>query len=298
MPQEIIDRKTKKIESESIYFEKVIAFLYGESLFSRLLGRFFLHTIAKWPLFSSLFGYLQRLPSSKKKIEPFIQKYRICTSEFQKSVQSFSSFDDFFTRELKKETRPLAACSAIIPADGRYLFFQEASLDSSHAIKGYQLPLKSLTCKTVPEELFEGGTLVLARLAPLDCHRFYFPCDCVPQAPILIKGKLFSVHPLARGRSMKVFCKNKRMVTLLEKTPFGKVAFIEIGATNVGSIVQTFQPGKAYKKGDEKGYFSFGGSAIIMLFEKGAISLEKDLIEPLPLEMRCLIGEPLGERKL
>src|SRR6202044_707631 len=102
-------------------------------------------------------------------------------------------------------------------------------------------------------EQFANGSVVLARLCPCDYHRFHFPCDAIPGPAKLINGPLYSVNPIALCKNLSILSENKRMITELETDHFGKVLYIEVGATNVGSIHQTFTPYQRYKKGDEKG---------------------------------------------
>jgi phosphatidylserine decarboxylase len=291
-----IDRKTGKLEKEAVYFEEAIRFLYGKNTFSRTVGRFFLHAIAKWPFFSWVFGVMQKRKSSRSKIAPFIGRYHVDTTEFQDSVETFQSFNDFFIRHLKPEARPRAESPAIMPADGRYQFYPMIGKDDPFTVKGSTFCLQTLLQDRQEAQSFIDGSLVIARLCPTDCHRFYFPIDCTPTQAKLIDGKLFSVNPIAIQDNPWIYYKNRRVVTYLESKIFGKVAFLEIGATNVGSIVQTYTPGFYYQKGAEKVYFSFGGSALIILFEKERFRFDADLVAATQtgLEMRCLIGQSLG----
>ena len=137
--------------------------------------------------------------------------------------------------------------------------------------------------------------MVMGRLCPSDYHRFHFPCDCTPGPARLINGWLFSVNPWAVRRNVHIFTQNKRAVTELDSKPFGKVLMVEIGATSVGSIQQTYTPGIPQLKGAEKGYFEFGASSLILLFPPGSLTLAPDLLSISPhLEIRCLMGQELG----
>lgn len=119
----------------------------------------------------------------------------------------------------------------------------------------------------------------MSRLCPVDYHRFHFPAAGVPGAPRLINGPLYSVSPIALRRNVAYLWQNKRMLTQLETPDLGRVLLLEIGATNVGSIVETFEPGKPVTKGAEKGHFRFGGSSMVTIFERGRVKLAEDLIE-------------------
>ena len=209
-------------------------------------------------------------------IAPFIRKYKVDASEFEK--QNFNTFNDFFTRKLKKEARPIIQDSKklVFPADARYLAYQK--IDQIHA-KGKTFSLHELLKDSDLAARYIGGSMLIARLCPVDYHRFHFPSDGVPSSAKLISGHLFSVSPLALKKRLSILWENKRMLTTFETENFGKIAYLEIGATNVGSIRQTYTPFKTVKKGDEKGFFEFGGSCVILLFEPDTIIFDSDLIQ-------------------
>jgi len=287
------DRASQKTLKEEVYFEGAIRFLYRNNLLCRTL----LFLICRFSFCSYLFGKLQRLPSSKKKIRPFVENFHVDPSEFEKPLEAFTSFNDFFIRELKKEARPLSLAKALIPADGKYLVFDSLDAGTPFFIKKEWLNIDLLLKDDPKATLFQNGaSCVLARLTPKDCHRYYFPVSGAPSAPSLIKGPLYSVSPIATRTQPSIFSQNKRTLVHIDSPLFGTVSMITIGATNVGSIHETFQPNQFYEKGDEKGYFSFGGSSIILLFEKGRIQFDEDLIKASKegLETQCLIGQSLG----
>jgi len=295
-----INRSTGQKEIEDVYCAKALNLVYGNSLISKLVGSPLLHVLIKNPIFSSVYGYLQRLPYSKKKIAPFIKNFKVDASEFVKPVDEFTSFDDFFTRKLKREARPIFKDenSAIIPADGRYLFFQNIEKSDGFAVKGEKFNLAKLLDNEKLAERYAHGTMVMARLCPTDYHRYHFPADCIAGTPKLINGWLYSVNPIAIKKDIHIFTENKRAYCELDTTHFGKVLFMEVGATNVGSINHTFTPGKFYLKGAEKGFFSFGASSLIILFEPGKILLDADLLAATAegYEILCLMGQSLGKK--
>ena len=120
--------------------------------------------------------------------------------------------------------------------------------------------------------------MVISRLCPVDYHRFHFPLAGVPGQAELIRGPLFSVSPIALRRRVAYLAQNKRVKTQLKTERFGTVICMEIGATNVGSIAQTFVPERPVAKGEEKGLFKFGGSCVVTLFERGRVKLAEDLL--------------------
>ena len=290
-----IDRNSGQVATEEVFGESAIRFLYGNSWLSKILGRISLHGLAKWPPVSRFYGFLQNLPSSKARVMPFIKRFGMDASEFVEAPENFATFNDFFIRKLKPSTRPLAM-GAVMPADARYTFVPEIGLQDVLSVKNRPFCLRSLLQDDSLAQKYAGGCCVLARLCPTDCHRFYFPFDCIASKAKAIDGKLFSVNPIATQANPWIWGENRRMLTMLSSKEFGEVAFLEVGATNVGTIIQTYTPDTLQQKGAEKGYFAFGGSALIMLFEKGRIQLADDLtaFAKSGLEILCLIGQPLG----
>lgn len=293
-----INRETGKREVERVYGARALELLYGKGIISRLIGTPILYTLVRNPLFSACYGYVQTLPGSAKKIKPFIEKFHVETSEFLDPVESFRSFNDFFIRKLKPAARPISNDSsiAIMPADGRYRVYEDINKAEGFIIKGEKFDLQTLLQDRSLADRYAHGAMVMARLCPSDYHRFHFPCACTPGETRFINGWLYSVNPIALKQDIHIFTQNKRTICELETAQFGKVLFLEIGATNVGSIHQTYQLGKPHSKGDEKGYFSFGASSLLILFEPGVIRLDTDLLDATAsgLEIKCLMGQSLG----
>ncbi|MDE3055607.1 MAG: phosphatidylserine decarboxylase [Verrucomicrobiota bacterium] len=291
-----VDRSSGKIEEEKIFGRWAIALLYGESLPARLFSFLFLPIIARCPWCSKWYGYLQQRPASCKKVAPFIKKFQVDTTEF--ATTSFSSFNDFFIRKLKKESRPIATGEkrAVLPADGRYLVFPDLSRTEQFYVKGQRFNLLSFLGDPLLAERFANGSMVIARLCPSDYHRFHFPCDGIPSIARSISGPLFSVNPVALRKRLSILTENRRMVTEIKTAAFGTLLYVEVGATCVGTIHQTYLPEQKIGKGDEKGYFSFGGSSVILLFEKGRVLFDADLLENSArcLETKAFFGTSLG----
>lgn len=293
-----IDRKTRQQQIEKIYKGNALRLLYGESQLSHLLRSWLLPSLAKWPWFSRLYGALQKHPSSVRKIQPFIQKFEVDSSEFLEPVSSYRSFNDFFIRKLKPEARPIHSdpCTAVIPADGRYYFYADIAKCPGFIVKGQKFELESLLGDASLAQEFQEGSMVLARLCPSDYHRFHFPCDCLPGSSKFINGWLYSVNPMAVKRNISILTQNKRTLCELRTPLFGRVIYMEIGATTVGSIQETYTPNQWQAKGAEKGYFEFGGSALILLFAKNTIQFDSDLLDATEkgMEIRCLLGQSMG----
>lgn len=268
------NRHTGQLETEQVYGEGFLQFSYANPL-----GAIPLHAMVKRAAFSRWYGKRMDDPATKAKIAPFLAKYGLDPAEFADAPESYGSFNEFFYRKLKPEARPVADAKAVFPADGRHLGFQKASAIEGVFVKGQKFDLGKLLGDDSLAARYHDGSLVLSRLCPVDYHRFHFPASGTPGEVKEINGPLFSVSPIALRRRLSYLWENKRTITRLETDDLGRVLLLEIGATCVGSILQTFTPGQPVKKGDEKGYFAFGGSSTITIFEPGAVKLASDLVE-------------------
>jgi len=255
--------------------------------------------LAKRRLFSRYFGWRMTRPFSAHKVLPFIVEYDMDTEEFVKSAFDFTSFNEFFSRALKPESRPIAKGekTAVLPADGRHLAFPNVDEAEGFYVKGSKFTMRELLGDDELATKFAGGSMLISRLCPVDYHRFHFPVNGLPNVPKLINGHLYSVSPIALRKNIRYLVENKRMLTLIDSPEFDSVAMLEVGATNVGSIKQTFVEERLLEKGEEKGLFKFGGSCVITLFQRGRIKFADDLVEQ---SARCVetyarMGDRLGE---
>jgi len=139
----------------------------------------------------------------------------------------------------------------------------------------------------------------MSRLCPVDYHRFHFPAAGVPEKPKILNGPLFSVSPIALRENIRFLVENRRGRSVMQTPKHGLVLMFEIGATNVGSIEYTFVPNEPVQKGAEKGYFKFGGSSMITLFEPGRVELAADLLEQTRrhIELYARVGDRMGASK-
>lgn len=286
------NRETGEIETEKVYGESFLKWAYGNPL-----GKLALHSFVKKPFFSKWYGRRMDAPKTTEKIAPFLETYGLDPSDFEKAPGEFTSFNDFFYRKLQPEARPIADSPVVLPADGRHLGFQKASAIESVFVKGQKFDLPSLLGSEKLAASYQDGPLILSRLCPVDYHRFHFPCDGTPGETRILNGPLFSVSPIALRQNLSYLWQNKRTLTELVTPDLGTVICMEIGATCVGSIHQTFKPGEAIKKGAEKGYFAFGGSSTLLLFEPGTVTLTDDLATAgsETLELYAKMGTPAGQ---
>ena len=282
-PIRFFNRYTRQIETEKVFGEGWLRFAYDNPA-----GRVFVWAFARRALFSQFYGAKMNNPVSALRILPFIAKYEIDSDEFVKSPFDYKTFNEFFFRALKPGARPIAPGDdvAVFPADGRHLAFPDVTTAPGFYVKGATFTLAELLGEAeLPEEqrtlaqTFARGSMLISRLCPVDYHRFHFPVSGTPAESRRIEGWLYSVSPVALRRNLRYLVANKREVTLVESPQFGQVAMVEVGATNVGSIRQTFTPGRPVAKGDEKGMFAFGGSCVVTLFQRGRITFDADVVE-------------------
>jgi phosphatidylserine decarboxylase len=290
---QFFNRYTGQVETETVYGEKWLRFI----LFNPF-GKIALHMAAKRAWFSRWYGWRMSGFSSKSRVKPFIETYGIAEEEHVKRADEFTSFNDFFYRKLKPEARPVdeAEDSVVFPADGRHLGFAKASEVEGVFVKGQQFNLERLLGDSDLAARYADGAAVFSRLCPVDYHRFHFPVAGVPGNARLINGLLYSVNPLALRDRLGILWENKRYVTEIDTEEVGKVLVLEIGATNVGSVNLTYVPTRPVKKGEEKGYFAFGGSATFTIFEPGRVKLADDLLEQSAQqrELYAKVGDCMG----
>ena len=283
------NRSRQREEKEKVYGDQLLKFVYGNSL-----GRLLADKILTRPFFSKLYGLYQSSRLSRIKIATFIRDFQIPMSDFEEGP--FYSFNDFFIRRFKNNVRTFTQDSNEIPAfaEGRYLAFESIKEEQTFPVKGKFLSLEKLLGEKETERPFLNGPMLIARLCPSDYHRFHYPDDGVTMKEYCLHGKLHSVNPLALAKKNDIFLTNERHVSFLKTKNFGLLAFIEVGALCVGKIVQTHPASEAFYRGEEKGYFLFGGSTIILLGEPGAWHPDNDLIDQTKKERETFVR--LGER--
>ena len=294
VPIRFYDRYTRTLKTERIYGEKWLRFAYENPA-----GRFFTWLLVRRAFFSKWYGWRMNRRASGLLVLPFITDYNIDVDEFARSAFDFRTFNEFFYRALKPAARPIAVGErvAVFPADGRHLAIPDVNAAAGFYVKGAKFSLPELLGDSALAAKFFGGAMLISRLCPVDYHRFHFPVGGTPRDARRIDGWLYSVSPVALRRNLRYLVENKREVTLIESPVFGAVAMVEIGATNVGSIRQAFVPDRPMAKGDEKGFFAFGGSCVITLFERGRIRFDADVMASNSDFIECYarMGDRLGE---
>ena len=294
-----IDRVLYKKRNDSqTYSEKIIASSYLKFLYGSLIGYPFLKLLTGNQFVSYLYGKLMTTKYSRHYISKFVKEYNINTEEIEKSLDKFSHFNDFFYRKLKPLSRKIdnSIDSIISPSDGKILVYDNAQ---EILIKNQLYTLDNLIQNKSIADKYKNCSIAIIRLAPTDYHRFHFPCDGYVSNSTLINGKYFSVSPIALKFNPNIFFQNKRTYNELSSKKFGNILIMEIGATMVGSIKHTYQPESFVNKGDEKGYFEFGGSTLVLLFDSRNIIFDKDILinSKNNYETQIFMGEKIGSYK-
>lgn len=292
-PIKYIERESGQVKTENVYGEKWLDWLYHNPI-----GEATLWTIAKRKIVTSLYGDEMEKPASAEKIQPFVTEYNVDLSIAEK--QNFTSFNDFFTRKLKPEVRPIDQDSLTVtsPADGKILAYENVN-NSDFYIKGFRFNVESFLNNSDLSKKYKDGSMIVFRLAPPDYHRYHFPVSGETSTlNTKIDGDYYSVNPLALRKKAEIFWLNKREYGVIKNPVFGDVAMVEVGATMVGSMIQTYK-GTTVKKGEEKGYFKFGGSTVVLLFEKDKIKIDEDLLKNTStgLETTIKMGEKIAVKK-
>jgi phosphatidylserine decarboxylase len=267
------NRKLKREEPEQVYGDSLLRWVYGTRAGQKLAD----HFLSK-AFLSKIYGAYQSSRLSEHKVRPFIQEFKIPMEEYVD--QEFESFNDFFIRKFKEGARPFVQNPKSMPAfaEARYFAYERVNLNQTFPVKGVHLSAAGLLGSEEKAKDFEGGPLLLARLCPVDYHRFHFPDSGRVLDSYSISGALHSVNPLALKYKPEIFLTNERQVSILETTHFGKLAYVEVGALCVGKIVQSFKNPAEIRRGEEKGYFLFGGSTVIVVGQPGRWKPDADLL--------------------
>ena len=212
---------------------------------------------------------------SRRKIKKFVKRHGIDLNEY-KPVK-YRSFNEFFSREIKPESRPveMQANCLISPCDGKLTAFKIDG-NSVFRVKGFDYSVSTLLKNGELAKSFEGGVCLIFRLTVNDYHRYVFFDSGTCEEKVFIKGRLHTVQPTALEKR-KVFTENCREYTLMHTDNFGDALQIEVGAMFVGRIANNDK--RQFERGDEKGCFEFGGSTIILILKEGVAKIDDEIFE-------------------
>jgi phosphatidylserine decarboxylase len=243
---------------------------------------------------TSIAGKLANLEGGKlttKVIAWFIQRYQVNMAEAENpDISSYKSFNDFFSRPLKKNARPIAEADLICPVDGAISQFGNITENHIFQAKGHHYTTIALLAgKTELADKFSNGQFACLYLSPKDYHRIHMPCDGALKSMHYVPGDLFSVNPTTASHVPNLFARNERVVCEFESEQHGTFVMVLVGATIVGSMatvwhdaphgiinpprtksVRTwlYQTHRIHlKKGEEMGRFLLG-STVVLLFQQ------------------------------
>lgn len=250
--------------------DRLLNFLYGSAV-----GRALLRPLIS-PRFARLGGRLLDTGLSALVVKRFVRTNQIDLSQCRK--QRFSSWNDFFTRELLPGARPVDETpeAFVSPCDGR-LSVYPVEEGGRFQVKRAAYTLPRLLGDEALARRYLGGLVWLYRLSLEDYHHYIYPDDGRRGESARIPGRLNTVQPVANDWR-PVYHENTREYCLLETAHFGPVVMMEVGAMLVGRI-ENRPCGETVCRGQEKGNFAFGGSTILLLTEKGAVTPDPALME-------------------
>ena len=262
-------------------------------LYRTVPGRMLLKLLVQ-PEVSKVAAHLMSSPVSRAFVPAFIKKNNIDPEYYIEPAGGYRSFNDFFTRKMKPEYVREYEDGIISPCDGLLTVF-DIDEDSVFEIKNSRYRLRGLLRDKKLSERFAGGTALIFRLTPSHYHRYCYPTDGTVYANRRINGELHCVRPVAL-ETFKVFTQNSREYSVIKSEEYGRIIQMEVGAMLVGKISNRHFSEKHFsvKGGEEKGYFEYGGSTIILLLEN-RIELNEEILnrEPVNGEIPVKIGEKL-----
>lgn len=263
-------------------------------LYNTVPGRMVLKLITS-PTISKIGGAYMDSGLSKIHIKGFIKNNYIDMSQYEKA--DYKTFNEFFTRKILKEKRPLSleAQDFISPCDGR-LSAYKISENSDFYIKKSYYSVEDLVCGSKKTPDYKDGVCLVFRLCVDDYHRY----GNIDNGEIIengyLQGRLHTVRPIALNR-YPVFVQNSREYTIIETENFGTVAQIEVGALMIGKI-KNHQKSGSVIKGSEKGMFLYGGSTIVVLLEKDKVKIPQKLFDDTEQDIETIVkfGSIIGKK--
>lgn len=264
-------------------------------LYETIPGRFLLKPLTS-PRISQLCGLFLDSSFSNFLIQPFVRKNAICISDYE--VDNIRSFNDFFSRKIRdgKRTIDMEESNLIAPCDG-LLSVWKIEEDTVLPVKQSRYTVTSLLQNKKLARHYKEGYCLVFRLCVNHYHRYCYIDSGKKSRNIFIPGRLHTVRPIAL-RNVPVFTENSREYTAIRTKKFGTLIQMEVGAMLVGRIVNHQERGIALR-GEEKGYFQYGGSTIIVLIEPDKVQMREDILknalqgQEVPVKMGEIIGHAL-----
>lgn len=247
------------------------------------------------PFITALGGLYMDSALSVKRIEGFVRSNNIDMNEY--AQRSYRSFNDFFTRSIKPEARPIDRDpdTLISPCDG-YMSAYRISGDSVFSIKDSYYNIEDLVGGSSIAGEYLNGTCLVLRLGVENYHRYCYIDDGFKSGNHRIPGRYHPVQPIV-VRKQPVFVQNTREYTVLNTKNFGIVTQIEVGACLVGRICNHHEACIIHR-GEEKGFFEFGGSTIVLLFKEGTVDIPQEVFDATLSDKEAIVkyGSAIGRK--
>ena len=268
--------------------DRILEVLYGTAAGRLLLKPFTMPVISK-----AVGGFLST-PLSCMLISPFIKKNNIDMTQYE--PVKYKSYNDFFTRKIKAGLRPTdkEPSHFISPCDSK-LTVLPIIKDSRFTLKHTTYTVASLLKNKKLAKEYEGGYAMIFRLTVDDYHRYCYVADGIKEDNIFIPGVLHTVNPLANDY-FPIYKENSREYSILHTKEFGDIVMMEVGALLVGKIVNHHKKYKVFR-GQEKGFFEFGGSTVVLLVKKNTVQIDGDILENSVQGIETVVkyGEKIGK---
>ena len=241
-------------------------------------------------------------------VRRFVAHYKVNMQEAaDPRIESYGSFNDFFTRPLREGARPIADSPLVCPVDAAISQFGPIEHDQIFQAKGHSYSTTALLAGDAElARRFDHGHFATLYLAPKDYHRIHMPCDGRLVSMTYVPGDLFSVNPVTARHVPGLFARNERVVCVFD-TPWGPFVNVLVGATIVGSIATVWHgivnPPRTrhvrqwryehqeivLRQGQEMGRFLLG-STVVMLFTRNVLTFNADWAPTRPVKL----GEAMG----
>lgn len=282
--------KVYQRETKAIIVPKEYQAAWLKRLYQTKWGTILLSIVTS-PLFSIVWTAVDHTRLSEKKIAPFIKEYGINLSDYEST--NYKSFAAFFIRKLKAENLQVSPPERVCAVAQAKLLTVPIQNDQTFTVKGQNYRLEDILQDRSLADYYESGTLFIYRLAVDDYHRYLASETGTVIHRRKIRGKLHTVREIAHQR-FQLFKENKRAYCLIETKKLGTILQMEVGALLVGKIYN--QPFDRYQRGTEKGWFSLGGSTILVAYPKGTVTVDPDIhyYSSQTIETQVNIGEGIG----
>ena len=267
--------------------DRLLSILYGN-----VLGRLLLKPLTA-PWISRLAGHLLSTKFSCVLIEPFVRSNCIDMSQFE--AMDYASYNEFFSRKIRPDARrvDLSPRHLISPCDSK-LTVLPVTREGRFRLKQTEYTTASLLKNAQLAEEYEGGYVLVFRLTVDDYHRYCYIADGEKEDNTVIPGVLHTVNPIANDY-FPIYKENTREYTILHSKQFGDILMMEVGALMVGKIVN--HHGKtSVSRGQEKGYFQFGGSTVVLMLKADTVQIDSDILENSKAGIETVVkyGEKIG----